>query len=91
MNTDLKQCEQLARHLPFKERSALLASLISSLDDFSEAECEGLWLEEAKRRYKEYKAGNITGRPAKEVFRDAHARLRKYCSYASKKASILLD
>ena len=77
MSTDFKHCEELARHLPFKERSALLASLINSLDDFSEAECEGLWLEEAKRRYKEYRAGNIPGRPAKDVFRDAHARLRE--------------
>jgi hypothetical protein len=77
MNTDLKQCEQLARHLPLKERSVLLANLISSLDDFSESECENLWLEEAKRRYKEYKAGNITGRPAKDVLREAHAKLRE--------------
>ena len=49
----------------------------NSLDDVSEAECKGLWLEEAKRRYKEYKAGNIKGLPAKDVFRDAHARLRE--------------
>ena len=75
MNTDLEQCEQLARQLPLQERSVLLARLISSLDELNESECESLWLKEAGRRYREYKAGNISGRSAEEVFRDARARL----------------
>ena len=59
MNTDLEQCEQLARQLPLQERSVLLSRLISSLDELNESECENLWLKEAGRRYREYKEGNI--------------------------------
>lgn len=77
MNTDLEQCEQLARQLPLQERSVLLSRLISSLDELDESECESLWLEEAGRRYREYKKGNISSRAAEEVFRDARARLRE--------------
>ena len=77
MNTNLKQCEQLARQLPLQERSVLLSRLISSLDELDESECESLWLEEAGRRYREYKKGNISSRAAEEVFRDARAKLRE--------------
>ena len=77
MNTDLEQCEQLARQLPLQERSVLLSRLISSLDELNESECESLWLKEAGRRYREYKEGNIPSRSGEEVFRDARATLRE--------------
>lgn len=36
---------------------------------------EAEWIEEAERRYEEYGKGAVAGRSAKEVFRDAKARL----------------
>ena len=75
MPANLEECELQARQLPLKDRSILIDHLIGSLDELDEAECERLWLEEAERRYREYKAGNITSRSAKDVFRDARTKL----------------
>ena len=77
MPTNLEECERQAQQLSLKERSVLIDHLIGSLDELDEAECERLWAEEAERRYREYKAGNITSRPAKDVFRDARTKLRE--------------
>ena len=56
-------------------RAKLAHALLLSLDDMSEAEIETLWLEEAIRRDDEIDAGKASLRNAKEVFRDARARL----------------
>ena len=77
MSANLEECERQARQLPLKDRSVLIDYLIRSLDELDEAECERLWVEEAERRYREYKAGNITSRPAKDVIRDARSKLRE--------------
>ena len=77
MPMNLEECEQQARQLPLTDRSVLIEHLIDSLDELDEAECERLWIEEAERRYQEYKAGNITSRPAEDVFRNACAKLRE--------------
>ncbi|MCK5229455.1 MAG: addiction module protein [Desulfobulbaceae bacterium] len=77
MPMNLEECERQARQLPPTDRSVLIEHLIGSLDELDEAECERLWLEEAERRFQEYKAGNITSRPAEDVFRDARAKLRE--------------
>lgn len=76
MSISLAECEQQARQLTLKDRAVLIDHLIASLDELSEAECERLWLEEADRRYREYREGGITSRPVTEVFRDARAGLR---------------
>lgn len=75
MTVTLKDCERTAKRLPLPERSLLIEHLIGSLDDLDEAECERLWVAEAKRRFAEFQAGKVPARPAKEVFREARARL----------------
>ncbi|OHB77260.1 MAG: hypothetical protein A2Z34_09990 [Planctomycetes bacterium RBG_16_59_8] len=37
---------------------------------------EQLWVEETEGRYQEYKKGNISSRPAKDVFRNARGRIK---------------
>jgi hypothetical protein len=45
-------------------------------DNFS-FDTELLWVEEAERRFKEIQEGTAICRPAKEVLRDARAKLKK--------------
>ena len=72
MSRDLKDIAAEALELPVSARAELAGQLLDSLDDLSEEENERLWANEAARRYAEYKAGNIQGVDAEEVF----ARLR---------------
>ena len=75
MSPDLKKCETQALKLTPQERATLAEHLIASLDAIDDAENERLWLEEADRRYQEYKKGNIQARPAAEVLNDARAAI----------------
>ncbi len=76
MSPELKECEAQALKLDPKERAALAEHLIASLDALDDAENEHLWLEEAEKRYQEYKKGTIQSRPAEDVLRDAHAAIK---------------
>jgi len=71
MSPSLKDCRTQALNLQGKERAELAEYLIASLDSLDDAENEQLWLEEAERRYQEYKKGNISARLAETVFRNA--------------------
>jgi hypothetical protein len=57
-------------------RAKLARELLLSLDAMSEAEVEGLWIEEAIRRDDEIDRGGVQLRPAEEVFNRVKARLR---------------
>ncbi len=76
MSPDFKECRIQALNLQVKERAALAEYLIASLDSLDSAENEHLWLEEAERRYQEYKKGNISARAAEDVIRDARSAIR---------------
>jgi len=76
MSPDLKQCEARALKLSPRERAVLAERLITSLDSLDGSENEQLWVEEAERRYKEYRKGRITARPAGDVLRDARTAIR---------------
>jgi len=76
ISTDLKELEEKAMQLPPQQRAELAERLIASLDRLDDAEYERLWVEEAARRYEEYEKGNISGRPADEVFRDARNKIQ---------------
>jgi len=76
MPPDLKECESQAIKLHPKERAALAEHLIASLDALDDAENERLWLEEAEKRYGEYKRGNISARSAQDVLRDARSAIK---------------
>ena len=68
--------EAAALKLPVSERAALVEHLIASLDDLDEKENERLWLEEAENRYRLYKTGKMSSRPAQDVHRDVRNRMR---------------
>ncbi len=76
MSPQLVDCEAQALQLPPAERATLAEHLISSLDKLNDAQNEQLWLDEAERRYREYKDGNISARSAEDVLRDARAAIR---------------
>ena len=75
MSPNLKKCKVSALKLPVAERAALAEFLIESLDDLDDAENERLWVEVAERRYKAYKKGRITARPAADAIRDARKKM----------------
>lgn len=74
MSAVLSEIEEQALKLPAAQRAELARRLIASLDENDAAENERLWVEEAERRYQEYKKGHIPSRPAADVFRDAFDR-----------------
>ena len=64
-----------ALRLAPEERAELASELLVSLDDLSESETEGLWLEEAERRDAALDNRSAKAIPADEVFSSARARL----------------
>ena len=71
MSPQLMEFEAQALKLSPTERAALAERLIASLDNLSEQQNEQLWIDEADRRYREYKSGKISARSAEEVLSDA--------------------
>ncbi len=76
MALNASECEVSALKLPAAERAALAERLIESLDMLDDAESERLWVEEAERRYQEYRRGRLPARSATEAIQDARTRLR---------------
>jgi len=66
----LSELENEALRLDPRSRARLAERLIGSLDDLSEAEIEGLWLDEAERRERAWDAGEVEGIPAEQVLRE---------------------
>ena len=76
MASKLKEIEENALRLSPHDRAELAEHLIHSLDEAEDAEAERLWIEEAERRYKEYKAGKVEGILAELVFKEARSKLK---------------
>ena len=76
MPTQLMECEAQALKLSPADRATLAERLIASLDDLNEQQNEQLWIDEADRRYREYKSGKITARSAEEVLSDARDAIK---------------
>ena len=75
MTTQLKEIEQQALQLVPEEREILADRLLSSLDDEPVNEIDEAWIQEAERRYQEYKEGKIKGIPGDKVFSDIKREL----------------
>lgn len=75
MPLKVKEIEKEAILLPSHERAQLAEYLIKSLDEEEDPEAEKLWVEEAERRYQEYKEGKIKAKPAELVFKEARSKL----------------
>lgn len=67
----MKEIEKNALQLSPRDRAQLAEHLIHSLDEVEDPEAERLWIEEAERRYREYKEGKIKGKAAELVFKKA--------------------
>jgi hypothetical protein len=73
----IKAIESAALRLPMRMRSKLAASLLTSLDGEGDSQTERIWVEEADRRYRAYKAGRTGATPAKEAIAQSRAALRE--------------
>ena len=68
--------EELDKLSP-KQKAELARTLIDSLDEDLEEDVEQIWIDEAARRYEAYRRGEMSSRPAVEVFARVGARLRR--------------
>ncbi len=73
----LEKIEQDALRLSNQERAFLADRLLGSLDGEELDDLDTAWLDEAERRYKEYKEGKRQGTTAQEVFAEADRILKK--------------
>lgn len=74
MLSNVREIERNALKLSVHERAMLAEQLIRSLEGEEDAGAEQLWIEEAERRYTEYKAGRIKAKPAELVFKGAYSK-----------------
>jgi hypothetical protein len=72
----INDIEAEALKLDPQARARLAKKLLESLETLSDEENERLWAEEADRRDAAWDAAPESGRPAADVLRDAHAKLR---------------
>jgi putative addiction module component (TIGR02574 family) len=75
MARKLNEVEGDAMELSPQERALLAEHLLATLDPADDIDAEEQWLQEAEKRYEDYRAGRITGKPAEQVFEDAKHRL----------------
>ena len=76
MSRTIEEIESELLQLDRRLRAALAKTLLDSLEDLTEAECEELWIEEAEARYADFQAGKTSAIPGDEVFARARARKR---------------
>ena len=77
MAKTIEDIENEIRSLSADDRMHLLRDLIADLDGTMDEDVEKAWLEEAERRYKELKEGEVELIPAEDVFSRARARLKR--------------
>lgn len=69
----LSEIEKEVMQLSARERAELAHDLIASLESEFDVGAEEAWLQEAERRYEQYRRGEVSARPADEVL----AEIRK--------------
>ncbi len=62
--------------LPEEARARLAKVLLLSLDEVDEGDANGIWAEEAERRYLEIEQGEVILIPSADVLSEARARLK---------------
>lgn len=76
MSVTLKDVENQVEQLTEDDRALLVERLIRSLDSGEEVDAEKAWLDEAERRYQEYRAGKLTSKIADAVFEDVLSKFK---------------
>jgi putative addiction module component (TIGR02574 family) len=64
----LEQLKAECAGLSDKERAELAYFLLHSLDSEEDPDAEAAWKEEVRRRMAEIRSGQVTGKPAEQVF-----------------------
>jgi len=78
MANKVAEMYEQALNLNEDERQKLIRLLTESVGGHaSQVEVERLWNEEAARRYRDYKSGEVAAIPADEVFQRLDARYEK--------------
>lgn len=75
MRINIEELSTASMQLGLEDRAVLAGKLLLSLDEPSSDEIERLWLDEAEFRLDAYRAGQVQGVPADEVFRRAISEL----------------
>ncbi len=75
MALPLKEIEAQALLLPSTDREVLIQTLVYSLDNTSLTEVDEAWIEEAERRYHEFKSGKTQGIPGEQIFTEIRQEL----------------
>ena len=75
MSTRFDQIVADAMKLPLRDRVRLAQQLVSTIDDQTDTDVEGLWFDEAQRRLEELHTGKVEGLDADEAFRRAREDL----------------
>ena len=76
MARKLSEIETEVMQLSRQERAVLVEHLLTTLDVGEDVDAEELWLQEAERRYQEYRAGRLASKSAEQVFEDAKKKLQ---------------
>ena len=76
MSVKLKDVENQVAQLTEGDRVRLVEQLIRTLDSGDDVDAENAWLDEAERRYQEYRAGKLTSKAADAVFEDVLSNLK---------------
>lgn len=74
MPRNLADIEKDAKELPQSDRALLVEHLLLTLDLDEDVDAEELWLQEAEKRYRDYRSGKIEAREADIVFQEARKR-----------------
>jgi putative addiction module component (TIGR02574 family) len=75
MALPLEEIEAQALLLPTVDREVLIQTLVYSLDNTSLTEVDEAWVQEAERRYQEFKNGKTKGVLGDQVFVDIRREL----------------
>lgn len=73
---DVESVIRQALGLDLKERAKLAERLLESLDGVSEEEISELWLDEAERRIREFRAGGMEAIASDQVFQEVEDLIR---------------
>jgi len=77
MAKTIEDIDNEIRSLSADDRMHFLRDLIADLDGAMDEDVVKAWLEEAERRYKELKDGEVELIPAEDVFSRARNRLKR--------------
>jgi putative addiction module component (TIGR02574 family) len=76
MSKNLAKIEKKVAELPQRDKALLVEHLLTAIDEGEDVDAEELWLEEAEKRYQDYRVGKIGAKPAEQVFDEARKRIR---------------